>query len=59
MAIPDSSSIKGASMMTISCDAGVTSTVDTGKNGIDLLRKLKHESCESITPSNSRYFSFP
>ena len=51
MAIPDNSSIKGASMMTIPCDAGVISTVDTGKNGIDLLRKLKHESLESITPS--------
>ena len=46
MAIPDSSSMKGASMMTIFCDAGTISTVDTGKNGIDLLRKLKHESHE-------------
>ena len=46
MAIPDSSSVKGASMMTILCDAGTISTVDTGKKGIDLLRKLKHESHE-------------
>ena len=37
MAIPDNSSMKGASMMTIFCDVGVTSTVITGKNGIDLL----------------------
>ena len=59
MAIPDSSSIEGASMMTISCDVGMISTVDTEKNGIDLLRKLKHESHESITPSNSKCFSFP
>ena len=59
MAIPDSSSNKGASMMTIFCDVGMISTVDTGKNGIDLLRKLKHESCESITPSNSKMFLFP
>ena len=59
MAIPDSSLMKGASMMTIFCDAGAISTVDTGKKGIDLLRKLKHESRESITTSNSKCFSFP
>ena len=56
MAIPDSSLMKRASMMTIFCDACVISTVDTGKKGIDLLRKLKHESCELITPSNSKMF---
>ena len=54
MARPDNSLIKGASMMTISCDVGVISTVNNGKNGIDLLRKLKHESRESITPSNPK-----
>ena len=59
MALPDSSSMKGASMMTIFCDVGTISTVDTGKNGIDLLRKLKHESCESITPSHSKMFFIP
>ena len=59
MAIPDSSSIKGASMMTISCDVGMTSTVNTWKNGMDLLRKLKHESHESITPSNSKMYFIP
>ena len=53
MAIPDNSLMKGASMVTIFCD------VDTGKNGIDLLRKLKHESHESITPSNSKIFFIP
>ena len=52
MAIPDSSLMKGASMMTIFCDVSTISIVITGKNGIDLLRKLKHESHESITPSN-------
>ena len=46
-------------MMTIFCDGGAISTVDTGKNGIDLQRKLKHESCESITPSNSKMFFIP
>ena len=54
MAIPDNSSMKGASTMTILCDFGAISTVVTGKNGIDLLRKLKHESCKSIMPSNSK-----
>ena len=59
MAIPYSSSMKGASMMTIFCDAGAISTVVTGKNGVDLLSKLKHESHESITPSNSKIFFIP
>ena len=56
MAIPDNSLIKGASTMTIFCDAGAISTVGTGKNGIDLLRKLKQDSLESIMPSNSNMF---
>ena len=59
MAIPDSSSMKGASMMTIFCDVGAISTVNTRKNGIDLLRKLKQESHESITPSSSKMFFIP
>ena len=59
MAIPDSSLMKGASMMTIFCDVGTISIVDTGKNGIDLLRKLKHESHKLITPSNSKIFFIP
>ena len=59
MAILDSSLMKGASMMTIFCDVGAISTVDAGKNGIDLLRKLKHESHELITPSNSKMFFIP
>ena len=59
MAIPYNSSMKGASTMTILCVFGAISTVVTGKNGIDLLRKLKHESHESITPSNSKMFFIP
>ena len=59
MAIPDSSWMKGASTMSIFCDVGAISTVITGKNGIDLLRKLKHESHEPITPSNSKIFFIP
>ena len=42
--------------MTIFCDAGAISTVITGKNGIDLLRKLKQDSLEPITPSSSNMF---
>ena len=56
MAIPDNSSIKGASTMTIFCDVGATSTFVIGKNGIDLLRKLKQDSLESVTPSSSNMF---
>ena len=59
MAIHDSSSVKGASMMTIFCDVGAIPTVDTGKNGNDLLRKLKQESRESITPYSSKMFFIP
>ena len=56
MAIPDSSLMKGASMMTIFCYVGTISTVITGKNGIDLLRKLKHGSHELITPNLKMFF---
>ena len=42
--------------MTIFCDAGAISTVVAGKNGIDLLRKLKQDSLESIIPSSSNMF---
>ena len=59
MPIPDNSSTKGASIITVFCVFGTISTVVTGKNGIDLLRKLKHESCKSITTSNSKLFFIP
>ena len=59
MAIPDSSSTKGASITTIFCVFGAISAAVTGNNGIDLLRKLKQESHESITPSNSKIFFIP
>ena len=59
MAIPDSSSKKGASITTIFCILGAISTAVTGKNGIDLLRKLKQDSHESIMPSNSKIFFIP
>ena len=59
MAIPDNSSLKAVSTSTIFCDFGAISTVITGKNGIDLLRKLKNESHKSIMPSNSKIFFIP
>ena len=59
MAIPDNSSMKGAFIMTIFCDAGATSTSVIGKNGIDLLRKPKQDSLKSITPSSSNMFFIP
>ena len=59
MAIPDSSSMKGTSITTIFYVFGAISTAVTGKNGIDLLRKLKHKSLESITPSNLKIFFVP
>ena len=59
MAIPYSSSMKGASITTIFCVFGAISTDVKGKNGIDLLRKLKHKSHESIMPSNSKIFFIP
>ena len=52
MAIPDNSSMKGASTTTIFCALGAISTAVTGINGIDLLRKLKQESHKLIKPSN-------
>ena len=58
-AIPNSSSTKGASITTIFCVFGATSTTVTGKNRIDLLRKLKQESHESIMPSSSKIFIIP
>ena len=59
MAIPDDSSMKGPSTITIFCIFGVISTIITGNNGTDPLRNLKHESHESITPSNLKIFFIP
>ena len=59
MAIPDNSSMKGASTTTIFCVLGAISTAVTGRNGMDLLRKLKQESHESITPSSLKIFFIP
>ena len=59
MAIPDNSSMKGASIATIFCVFGAISTAVPGKNKIDLLRKLKQESHESIMSSSLKIFFIP
>ena len=38
---------------------GFTTTCSLGNMGIDLLQKSKHDSHESITPSNSNIFLIP
>ena len=58
-AIPDSSSMKGPSIITIFCILGPISTAVTGKNGINLLRELKQDSHEPIMPSNSKILFIP
>ena len=56
MAIPEISSTNGASTKMNFCSFGLSITYSFEKNGMDLLRKLKQDSCESITPSNSKIF---
>ena len=57
--IPDISSTNGASTMTNFCSFDLISVFSLGKKGMDLFRKLKQESHESITPSNSNMFLIP
>ena len=59
IAIPDISSINGASVMTNLCSFGFISIFPLGKNGMDLYRKLKQESHESITPPSSKIVLIP
>ena len=56
MAIPDISSINEASTMISFCSFGFTSTFSLGKKGMDLFKKLRQESHEFTTPSNSKMF---
>ena len=41
------------------CSFGFTSTLSLGKKGMDMFKKLRQESCESTTPSNSKMFLIP
>ena len=59
MAIPDISSINGTSTMISFYSFGFTSTFSLGKKGMDLFKKLRQESHESTTPSNSKMFLIP
>ena len=59
MAIPDIFSINRASTMISFYSLGFTCTFSLGKKGMDLFKKLIQESCESITPSNSKMFLIP
>ena len=59
IAIPDNYSTNGASITTILCTFGGIAVFSLGKMGWDLLRKLKQEPHESITPSSSNTFLIP
>ena len=56
MANPEILSMKGASTFINLCSFGFKTICSLGKKGIDLFRKLKHDSCEFIIPSNSNIF---
>ena len=59
IANPDISSINGASTFTNLCPFGFTTMHSFGKIGMDLFTKLKQQSHEFITPSNSNIFLIP
>ena len=58
-AIPEIFSTNCASTMTSLYSFGLISTFAFGKKGIDLFKKLKQESCESMTPSTFKMFLIP
>ena len=59
MAIPEVSSTNGASIFINFCSFGFRTNDSLGQKGIDLFKKLKHDSCEFIMPSNSNIFLIP
>ena len=59
MANPDISSKNGASIFTNLCSFGAKTICSLGKKGIDLLKKLKHDSHEFIMPFNLNIFLIP
>ena len=59
IANPDISSIKGASTFINLCPFGFNTMCSFGKIGIDLIKKLKQQSHEFMTPSNSNIFLIP
>ena len=59
IAIPNISSIKGDSISINFFSPGFTITCSHGNIGIDLLKNLKLDFLESITPSNLNKFLIP
>ena len=59
MANPDISSINGLSTFINFHSLGFDTMYSFGKNGIDLFKKLKQQSYEFITPSDSNIFLIP
>ena len=59
IANPDISSINGASTFINLCSFGFNTMCSFQKIGKDLFRKLKQQSCEFMTPSNSNIFLIP
>ena len=59
MAIPDISSTNRASISINFFSPGFITTCSLQNIGIDLLKNLKLDSLESITPSNSNRFFIP
>ena len=53
MTNPDISSMIGVSILVNLCSLGFNITYSFGKKFISLSKKLKHDSLESIIPSNS------
>ena len=51
--------MKGACIFINYCSFGFNIICSLGKNGIDLFRKLKHDSCEFIITSSSNIFFMP
>ena len=59
IANPDISSMNGASTFINLCSFGFNTMHSFGKIGKDLFKKLKQQSHEFITPSNSNRFLIP
>ena len=59
MANPNISSMNGASTFINFCSLDFNMMCSLGKNGIDLLKKLKQQSYEFIMPSDSNIFLIP
>ena len=59
VANPEISSMNGASIFINLCFFGFNNILSFGKMGMDLFKKLKQQSHEFTTPSNSNIFLMP